>query len=33
MNIGEDTGVIVIEPVTEPMSLPREERVPAPAPR
>jgi hypothetical protein len=31
MNIGKDTGVIVIEPIREPVSLPREERVPAPS--
>jgi hypothetical protein len=33
MDIGPDTGVIVIEPIREPIVLPREERVPAPVPR
>jgi hypothetical protein len=33
MNIGKDTGVIVIEPIREPLSLPREEPVPAPTRR
>jgi hypothetical protein len=32
MNIGKDKGVIVIEPISEPVSLPRE-RVPAPTRR
>jgi len=31
MNIGKDKGVIVIEPISEPLSVPREGRVPAPS--
>ena len=33
MNVGKDTGVIVIEPIRVPITMPREERVPAPARR
>jgi len=33
MNIGRDTGVIVIEPVKEPTSVPRKDGVPSPVRR